>query len=279
MNGSVEDDGAHLTFRPDGQPAGRYRYDDPMKPHLHPLLTPSGRVVTLASPHDHPHHKGVMFAFRTRTLNFWEERGGNDGVPGRQQHLAFEDAHDLEDDEVGVVEHLAWREAPDGPIVADEQRTLACRFDAARRCFVWRWRSKVHALADLECVMSPASATDSLGRRVNYHGLGMRFVRDFGATGGTAIRLDGVRTTFAAAMGAQPGSVTFEGTFDPDPATPDMLTTASVTLRYDGRGAVFAMEAPFAYLAWGPSNLAPLTVLQGEGLDERYVIEVADGGS
>ncbi len=275
--GHVVDDGEDLAFWFGERLAGRYRYRDPMKPHLHPLKTPAGRIVTLASPHDHPHHKGMMFAFRTSELNFWEERGGADGPPGRQEHLGFEAANGLTDGTIGVQERLAWREAPRGDIVADEKRTLTCSYDAARPRFVWHWRSNLTARRDLGLIMSPYSVLATDGRRVNYHGLGIRFVRDFGATGGTTLHVDGVPIAFDDAMGAQPSSVTFEGTFDPDPATPDTVAKASVSVRFDGTGALFAMDAPFAYLAWGPSNLAPYTLSAGRTLDARYEVAVADG--
>ena len=44
---------------------GLYVLDDPFKPYIHPLKTPAGHTVSLAMPHDHPHHKGSMYALRT----------------------------------------------------------------------------------------------------------------------------------------------------------------------------------------------------------------------
>jgi len=45
------------------------------KPFIHPL-TLSGNPVTLASPYDHVHHRGIMFAMKVDDVNYWEEGEG-----------------------------------------------------------------------------------------------------------------------------------------------------------------------------------------------------------
>ncbi|HSL57743.1 MAG TPA: DUF6807 family protein, partial [Acidimicrobiales bacterium] len=45
------------------------------KPHLHPLVTPSGRVLTAVEPPDHPWHRGMWFTVKhVNGDNFWEEQ-------------------------------------------------------------------------------------------------------------------------------------------------------------------------------------------------------------
>ena len=52
------------------------------KPSIHPL-TLSGHPITLSSPHDHVHHRGVMFAMKVDGVNYWEEGKVRDlGVKG-----------------------------------------------------------------------------------------------------------------------------------------------------------------------------------------------------
>ena len=70
--------------------AGRYAYRDPFKPHVHPLNTPMGYTVSLRSPHDHPHHKALMYALRASDVNFWEEYATTDQEKvGQQEHETF----------------------------------------------------------------------------------------------------------------------------------------------------------------------------------------------
>ncbi len=75
--------------------------------HIHPLLTPSGRLVTDDfCPTDHTHQHGVMFAwtncsFEGRKVNFWEQKN-------RQ----------------AVVRHSATRSVLAGPVFAELQTTI-----------------------------------------------------------------------------------------------------------------------------------------------------------
>jgi len=44
------------------------------KPHVHPLVTPAGRVLTTVAPPDHPWHRGLWFAVKlVNGQNLWEE--------------------------------------------------------------------------------------------------------------------------------------------------------------------------------------------------------------
>ena len=108
----------------DGVVAGRYHFADPFKPFVHPLRSPRGHRVSLASPHDHRHHKGLMYGLRIPGLNFWEETSTQPGeAVGRQRHLAFADLRE-KGGEVGLIEALAWEPVGGGPAVFDETRRL-----------------------------------------------------------------------------------------------------------------------------------------------------------
>lgn len=51
-----------------------YVADHPRKPHVHPLRTPSGAVLTAVEPADHPWHRGLWFTVKyVDGVNFWEE--------------------------------------------------------------------------------------------------------------------------------------------------------------------------------------------------------------
>src|SRR5215218_6200604 len=104
--------------------AGRYVLDDPFKPFIHPLKTPAGHTVSLAMPHDHPHHKGLMYALRTPQVNFWEERSTLPGeVVGRQIHQRFDELTEV-GEQVGFVEILRW-ETEAGEALFQERRSIS----------------------------------------------------------------------------------------------------------------------------------------------------------
>ena len=59
-------------------PAGRggwhYEWDHRRKPHVHPLATPAGVVLTRVEPPDHPWQRGLWFVVKfVDGDNFWEE--------------------------------------------------------------------------------------------------------------------------------------------------------------------------------------------------------------
>jgi hypothetical protein len=261
-----------VDFVAAGQLAGRYVFGDDFKPHLHPLNTPAGYTLSLASPHDHKHHKGLMYALRTKDVNFWEEVATLPGeVPGRERHERFVSATES-GPTVGVVEELAWLGDGGGPPIFWERRSLSCREAAGDRGYEWGWATELEAQQDVELVTSQWSARTADGALVNYHGLGIRFRRDFGCTGGNALVLDGTETPFADGLGRVPEEAEFRGSLDgSSPAV-----RAGVRIRQDRKNALFVLETPFAFMSFGPSNLGPFRMVAGQRLVERYVVTVFD---
>lgn len=268
----IEQDDTGLSFiTANGAPVGRYVLNDSYKSYLHPLHSPSGRVVSAAITHDHKHHKGLMYALRSRDLNFWEERSTLPGERvGRQQQTALTMGQ-VTGAEVSFVQQLVWA-AEDGSDEAfSETRFIACRAEPDR--FVWTWRTRLTALRDLELVQSQWSAPISDGRTINYHGLGMRFPRSFGGMRTSAVlAVDGQDVDFADAMGVVPKAVTLIGAYD-GMWPPER---AGVTMRQFQRGTAFIIRDPFAYVSLGPTNAAPMTVALDDVIAESYEIEVFD---
>lgn len=268
----LEIDDTGVTFWVGERIAGRYRYTDAFKPHLDQLATPAGHVLSLVSPHDHPHHKGLMYALRLPEVNFWEERVTLPGeVPGRQRHDDFSGATRT-GEQVGFSEELTWLPHAGGEPVFLETRSLHCRALLGGQGYAWSWASEITAMRDLELTMSQWSAPAEDGRLVNYHGLGLRLRRDFSCTGGNAVRLDRHAASFAEAMGATPAECEFLGSIDG--TWP--IQRAGVRIRQEQENALFVLESPFAFLAMGPSNLAPRQMTRGERLLESYEITVFD---
>lgn len=260
--------------------AGRYNQTDAFKPHLHPLRSPRGHVISLVSPHDHKHHKGLMYALRVPDLNFWEETSTLPGeVVGRQRHIAFADVC-ASGDEVGFTETLSWEPAQGGSAVFTETRRISCRREG--EAFVWTWQATLLVQRATRLVQSQWSFKKADGQRINYHGLGLRFRRDFGGgTRNNALQLDSgpVRWNRNAspfdvttAMGATPRTVTFIGSIDG--SWP--VAQVAVSLAQQQENGLFIMEVPFAFLALGPSNLGEVPLQAGDTLHEHYTVTVAD---
>jgi hypothetical protein len=105
---------------------------EPPRPHLHPLRTLGGTVVTDAAPADHPWHLGVSVALQdVGGWNFW---GGRTYVRGqgyveRPDHGRIEHVAFTEQDERGFAAHLRWLTADDD-LLLDEQRTVRAELTA-----------------------------------------------------------------------------------------------------------------------------------------------------
>ncbi|MBX3069255.1 MAG: PmoA family protein [Thermomicrobiales bacterium] len=269
---NLELDTSAATFRLGDRVAGRYNYTDEFKPYLHPLTTPAGHVVSLASPHDHKHHKGLMYALSVPNVNFWEERPTKPGeVPGRQVHEQFTSVTDAAET-VGFEQTLRWLPSDGGDPIFQETRSISCRHEPASNGFAWIWSAELSALQDTELTMSKWSALQADGRLVNYHGLGIRFRREFGCTGGNRLLLDGQETPIAEGSGTTYRIAEFEGSIDG--TWP--VQKAAVRLSQSMGNALFVMDKPFAFMGIGPSNLGPVSLKTGETLTERYEVLVFD---
>lgn len=261
----VSDDGARL--------AGRYVFSDPFKPYLHPLVTPSGVPMSAFMPHDHKHHRGLMYALRTPELNFWEERVT---VPeervGRQVHRELVDVVEM-GETVGFTQKLVWCALDDDVPVFLETRRLTCSVDRDGRSYTWTWNTTLDPQTELTLRMSQWSSPRPDGALVNYHGLGLRLPREFsGEIAKVGLRLDGQSATIEGSHGEVPESIEYSGAVDgywP-------VRFAGVRLTQRQPNALFIMKDPFAYIALGPSNDRSRTFKRGELIEEDYTITVFD---
>jgi len=272
----VEITPSHADFVGPNGLAGRYHYRGPFKPFVHPVHTPKGHGVTVASPHDHVHHRGMMYALRTFEVNFWEERSTKDdeGV-GVQQHLGFDDAV-TPAEEAGFTQRLRWVDSRDDAGVFDEARRITCRVAEGGRGYEWRWEADLTSRRPQRLIKSQWSSQLGNGKVVNYHGLGIRMRREFGGrTGGYALDLDGQRygeNILNEAGGATPKVAKYTGSFDG--VWP--VERASVSIAQDHGHGLSIYSSPFAFMALGPSNLEEIDLAEGQVLHERYRVTVAD---
>lgn len=270
----VETEGS-IDFRDNGKVFARLVTDDPFKPYIHPLRTPGGHMVSLAMASDHRHHKGLMYALRGEDLNFWEESPGesNCGVQ-RIEGIQFHRAGD--GSSVGVDLDLLWcHESGDRPTYR-ERRTLTVRRAADGSAYEWDWSTERVALRDHRLIQSTFTLEAADGRRINYHGLGIRLPRAWSHPKPYArgLLLEGEPVEQALAVGAHPREITCWGLMDGFWTPPK----ASVTLRQSPEQgfALFALLDPFGYLSLGPTNESGMDVREGDRFQESYQVLVAD---
>ena len=259
-----------------GRLVGRYVYRNEFKPYLHPVNTPAGHTLTLSMPHDHRHHRGVMYALSAADVNFWEEREVRPGEKvGIQKHLGFASFVEA-GDQVGFEQSVLWT-SRDGVLPTfSEARSLTCESNPDGSGNTWNWKARLEALRDVRLIQSHWSHRAADGRTINYHGLGIRFRREFGGVfQGTTLLLDGVETDFADALGQVPRETTFIGTIDGYENPPG----AGLTIRQDRQDALFATKDPFPLVCLGPSNAGPVNLEKGDTITCGYELLAFDGAT
>lgn len=99
-----------------------YVWDHGRKPHVHPVATPSGRVLSEVEPSDHPWQRGLWFAVKlVDGDNFWEEwpRELDPGGWGIQRHLGPPQRHGD-----SLVGDLEWIRPDRSTVALREHRRL-----------------------------------------------------------------------------------------------------------------------------------------------------------
>ena len=183
---------ATLRLTENGKPAFDYNFGALLKDgfaekqrrsaYLHPVYAPDGTILTDDFPRDHPHHRGISWAWPVvnvagTTFNFWELDGKS-----RQQFVRWTAREaDAQGAHLGV--ENAW--------VADERRIVKELVDLRVKSPAANQRSLEFVLM-LEAVDAPVriAGSDGLsqGRRKGYGGFSMRFAPRAPAT--TRIRTD-----------------------------------------------------------------------------------------
>jgi len=176
------DDGKGLTISVAGKKVLRYNYavieqPDPVfsrSGYLHPVWTPSGKVITNDSPPNHLHHHGLWSAwtsseFEGRKSNFWESK-----------------------EKQGRIECIKVEETISGPVFAGfraRHRFINLNGPAEKVALEEVWEVRVYALADrfvFDLVSTQTCATDQplVIKEYRYGGIGFRGPLDWeGRTG------------------------------------------------------------------------------------------------
>ncbi len=257
----------NIEFRVGDALAGTYRLDDRFKPHFCALRTPAGHNVTLVSPGDHRHHKGLMYALKCEDLNFWEEEPGTG-------HCGIQEIKSTQLQENGFTQNLLWREEGGQLATYDEQRTITCTPDPAQNGYLWTWETQRTALREHRLVKSGWTLDLEDGRKINYHGLGIRlpWMWAYGGPDFGSIVAGDTPLTDREASGRHDANLGMWGVIDGCWER----TKARVTIRQEHGFAWFALNSGFAYLSTGPTIEEELEVRRGQTFTETYTVLIQD---
>jgi hypothetical protein len=268
---------------PAGAGGWTYVWSHRRKPHLHPVATPAGRVLTQVEPADHPWQRGVWFVVKfVDGDNFWEE-GDPDGW-GVQRHDGRPAVRPAGAPGVTVEGDLTWTR-PDRTTVAVREHRRLTHVPLGDDAFAVDWDVTLEAPAGAVLDRSPHDGTWG-----GYSGLAFRGRSDWHHT--RLLLDDGVARDRVAPQrsrwcdlsgpttGAEPGRAGDAGPDAPGgvcvldhPGNPSHPVPFYATCRSgDGYGDGWANTLYPAFLWDGPLTLAP-----GEALRFRYRVVVHDG--
>ena len=145
-----------------------YRWGARKRPHLHPVRTPGGAVLTRDAPEDHPWHHGLWFTIKfVDDDNFWEEMAPY----GVLRHDGPPEVEVRRDDSVRVKGTLRWI----GPTARRSPSTSGASSRTSPSTRRLRHRPRHHPRADHAGALRPHTVHDLGG----YGGLALRGSGDF----------------------------------------------------------------------------------------------------
>ena len=254
----------HPVFTYDSSP-------DLPKPFIHPLLTPAGHEVTLLSPGDHVHHRGLMFALGS--VAFAGEEGhvvfwGEAGDPAHRGHIVQRSGRVSGDSRpvarLNIETENDWRRLSDKALMLTEHRKITLHDSGDPQHYLLTWTSELTA-PDRDIILGPTP-----GREVSYYGLGLRVPHDMdtgqvfdanGKTGEQAVNGDDAR--WCAYVGPN------------EPVRGFAMFDHPSNLRHPT--GWFVMSAGFGYMTASIVCHEPYTLPAGETLQLRYGICAFDG--
>ena len=231
-------------------------WDSP-RPHVHPLRTPAGRILSADAPADHPWHHGLWSTVKfVNGVNFWEEFG----TFGTLQTTA------VQRDGLTTRATIEWRNPGPGDVAVHETRTLThVPIDADVYAIDWTFALVPVAAAALD--RTPFTTWGGYG------GLTLRGAPDWEGTeihlpdGGPRDRVLGDPAPWCMLRSNDATVAMLE-----HPSNPRFPTPWYGSTRADTYGAGWANFLNAAFLWAGPVNLRA-----GETFVRRHRVVVADG--
>lgn len=277
----VELPGGDRELRIDGEPRALLATGDGIgpidtpKPHIHPLRTPAGVVVTGFAPEDHTWHHGLQFAMpRVDAHNLW---GGGTYFSPDEGYRVVEDQ--------GRIEHLSWRDESDGGVarISESLRWLGHGgeplLDEDRR---WGFRVAEVDGADALVIEFATTLRSATGADVSlqtpaqrgrpdggYGGLFLRLSEGFGA-----VDLDGDGVDLTESGGESRTMIVHGLTASGDEVT---LGLAFGDVPRQGDQRWLHRFDPFSAIGWACAYVDGLTVPADGSLSFVHRLVVADG--
>jgi hypothetical protein len=263
QSGSAGKDPASVTVKSGERSVAVYRYvENPAKPYVAVLCSPSGVNVLRDSPADHKHHHGLMFAVAADGVDFWSE---NDKC-GRQLNRSRDMTETPGQDGALVVgpQQIDWVGPGNGKLVLHETRRISVHPGTTQSApTLLTWDTELQTPAG-----DPVTLTGS-----TYFGLGMRFVVSMDK-GGQFVNADG-KTGVSGTNNARSAWCAYSASADGKPVTVAMFDSPG-NPRHPATW--FTMDQGFAYLsATLDLSRQPLTIEPGKPLKLRYHVAVWDG--
>lgn len=244
-------------------PLAVYRYEPELpKPCIHPLTTPSGRVLTGFEPSDHVWHRGLWFTIKfVNEENFWEEREPF----GTQENLEEPVVEQVGETGCTVRHRLAWTR-PNGERIMREDRTIQLEDRGDAIAIDW----SCDLIADADAVLDRTPFTTWGG----YGGLAFRMTRE----------LHGLRYLTPEGISEEPLTgqnhawLGMDGKLD---GGPDIRAAVATFDHPDNPRwpSPFYAKAQNGFTYMNPAILfhEPMHLAKGETLSLRYRVLVKDG--
>ncbi len=244
--------GEKVSFFWGQRPLFEYRYSAARpKTYVHPLYAPNGVAVTLDSPPDHVHHRGIMLAWSdVKGFDFWGEE--NPAPHGRMVHRRFEAMREKPAALVTGVNH--W--IAEGEVLLIERQTIRALPPAAEH--VWlEWESE----------LKPAREALTLSAEKHpYNGLGIRFARSM--DGGSVLNANGT-ATIEQANGEPAAWATYYGALEGGGLCGVAVFDHPRNPRHP---TPFFVMNRFGYLSAAPTFREPFHLGVGQAIRLRYAV-------
>jgi len=243
--------GVKVSFHAGQRLLFEYRYAPSRpKPYVHPFCAPDGTPLTIDSPADHVHHRGLMLAWsNVAGFDFWGET--NPGAHGQIIHQRFEQAPSAE----GLAAINRW--AAEGKPLLEERRQVR-PLQPGPDFEGLEWTSALRAAGD--------PVTLDASKHV-YNGLGIRFVRSMDL--GMVLNARGTRT-IEQANGEDAAWCCYYG------GLKDRHTAGVAILNHPSNprhpAPFFVMNKPFGYLAAAPTFREPFRLMRERALVLRWAV-------
>ncbi len=249
----VDAAGEKVSFFAGERPLFEYRYSAAHpKTYVHPLYAPNGFTVTLDSPADHVHHRGIMLAWsNVNGFDFWGEL-----TPGRHGQIVHQRFLNTSEKPLATVTALNhW--VAEGAVLLAEQQTLTAPIETADA--VWlEWDSELQA-QEADVTLSAAEA--------EYNGLGIRFARSM--DGDQILNAQGM-TEIVKANGATAEWCSYCGPMDNGELCGVAVFDHPQNPRHPN--PFFVMSDPFGYVSAAPTFREPFEIKAGQSLRLRYAL-------